>query len=270
MTLIVSVISADGIVIGGDSLSSVNRQIQRAPSGQVISPESQPEPKVGATFQGHRSRATSSHTEKVLPFLETLGIGVFGPRMIGVHSVNALIRLIEHSFEEEMRKPQMRDGTRRAKGVTEIAEAVGTRLHSYLKTQLEVEGTSFEAFGEDSLFLGFQMVGYDDLQPQTVEVLLCKEVSVRVFDRLAPYASGSKEVVAGIWDLYKPEEGRCPHFERFSLQDAIDYVDFLIHSTIAFQRFLPIPPHVGGNIDIAVVRPFEGFQWIRQRPLGAL
>lgn len=275
MTLIVSVISADGIVIGGDSLSSLNRQINMNQAGKVICPECNHEHTVRANFQGNISRATFSHTEKVIPFLEKFGIGVFGSGIIGAHSVNSLIRLIEHSFKEEIKKQRNRKQQNRQqnmldKGVTHIAEDVGTKLHSYLKKQLEVEEKSLDDFPDDHIFLGFQMVGYDELQPKTVEVLLGKDVKFQVFDRLAPYASGSKEVVTGIWELYKPEEGLHPIFEIFSLQEAIDYVDFLINSTIEYQRFLPITPNVGGNIDIALVRPFKGFQWIRQKPLGEL
>ena len=275
MTLIVSVISADGIVIGGDSLSSLNRQINMNQSGKVICPECDHEHTIKANFQGNISRATFSHTEKVLPFLEKFGIGVFGSGIIGVHSVNALIRRIEHSFKEQIKKQRNRKQQNRAEnilaeGVTRIAEDIGSKLHNYLKKQLEEEEKSLDDFPEDHIYLGFQMVGYDDLQPKTVEVLLGKNVTLQVFDRLAPYASGSKEIVEGIWELYKPEEGLCPIFEIFSLQEAIDYVDFLINSTIEYQRFLPITPNVGGHIDIALVRPFKGFQWVRQKPLGEL
>ncbi|MDE0427440.1 MAG: hypothetical protein OXN25_21510 [Candidatus Poribacteria bacterium] len=279
MTLIVSVISADGIVIGGDSLSSLNRQINMNQSGKVICPHCEKEHTVKANFQGNISRATFSHTEKVLPFFGKFGIGVFGSGIIGIHSVNFLIRQIEHSFKEEIKKEKNREKNRKqhnkqqnilAKGVTQIAENVGIKLHNYLKKQLDAEEKSLDDFPDDHIFLGFQIVGYDDLQPKTIEVLLCKDVRFQVFDQLAPYASGSKEIVAGIWNLHKPEEGLQPIFEIFSLQEAIDYVDFLINSTIAYQRFLPITPNVGGNIDIALVRPFKGFQWIRQKPLGEL
>ena len=263
-------------MIGGDSLSSLNRQIDMNRSAKVICPECDHEHTVQANFQGNIGRATFSHTEKVFSFLGEFGIGVFGSGIIGGHSVNFLIRLIENSLGNPNRKqPNRKQPNRRSqnlpgKGVTQVAQEVGAQLHSYLKKQLEQEGKSFDDFPDRHHFLGFQMVGYDDLQPKTVEVLLGKDVTCNVFDRLAPYASGSKEVVEGLWGLYKPNEGLRPIFEIFSLQEAIDYVDFLISSTIAYQRFLPITPNVGGNIDIALVRPFDGFQWIRQKPLGKL
>jgi hypothetical protein len=276
MTLIVSVISTEGIVIGGDSLSSLNRQINMNQSGKVVCPECKHEHAVSANFQGNIGRATFSHTEKVLPFLDRFGIGMFGSGIIGVNSVNFLIRLIEQSFAEPNKKQQnkrqqnIRSQSTPIKGVTQIAEDLGTKLHSYLKKQIEQENKSFDDFPEDHFFLGFQIVGYDDHMPKTIEVLLCKDVKIQIFDKLAPYASGSKEVVEAIWKLHNPKAGIHPIFNIFSLQEAIDYVDFLINSTIVYQRFLPITPNVGGNIDIALVRPFDGFQWIRQKPLGKL
>ena len=103
-----------------------------------------------------------------------------------------------------------------------------------------------------------------------IEVLLGKDVTYNVFDRLGCYASGNREVVTAIWELYKKKPEGHPIYEVFSLQEAVDYVDFLISSTISFQRFSPITPNVGGEIDIALVRPFDKFQWIRQKPLGRL
>ena len=261
MTLIVSVTSADGIVIAGDSLSSLNRQINMNQAGNVLCPHCGKEHEVKANFQGNMRQATYSHTEKVFPFLGSFGVGVFGSGLIGGHSVNFLIRSFEHFIKKE---------NRTINGVTNLAEEVGVNLHNLLKKQLEVEKKSLDDFPKEHVFLGFQIVGYDDLKPKIIEVLLGRDVIYNVFDQLGCYASGDREVVTTIWKLYKSKPEIHPIYEVFSLQEAVDYVDFLISSTIAFQRFSPIIPSVGGNIDIAVVRPFSKFQWIQQKPLGEL
>ena len=155
-------------------------------------------------------------------------------------------------------------------GVTSLAEEIGVNLHNLLKKQLEIEKKSLDNFPKNHIFLGFQVVGYDQLQPKMIEVLLGKDVTYNVFDRLGCYASGNREVVTAIWELYKKKPEGHPIYEVFSLQEAVDYVDFLISSTISFQRFSPITPNVGGEIDVALVRPFDKFQWIRQKPLGRL
>ena len=261
MTLIVSVRSADGIVIAGDSLSSLNRQININQPGKITCPQCQHEHTVTANFQGNVRESTFSHTEKVLPFLKKFGIGIFGSGIIGGNSVNFLIRALEHRVKES-------GGT--INSVTQLAEEIGISLHELLKKQLEIEKQPLDNFPDNHIFLGFQIVGYDKLQPKTIEVLLGKDVKFQSFDRLGCSASGSKEVVEAIWNLNQTIIDTNPIYEVFSLQESIDYVDFLISSTIAFQRFSPRTPTVGGEIDIALVRPFDKFQWIRQKPLGEL
>ncbi|MDE0636666.1 MAG: hypothetical protein OXI43_12575 [Candidatus Poribacteria bacterium] len=261
MTLIVSVISADGIVIAGDSLSSLNRQINMNQSSKVICPQCQHEHTVQANFQGNVAQATYSHTEKVFPFFQKFGIGVFGSGLIGGHSVNFLIRSFEYYTTKQ---------NKNINGVTQLAQQLGNNLHSYLKKHLEHEKKSLDDFPENHIFLGFAIVGYDDLQSKMIEVLLSKDVRYNEFSNLGCYASGNKEVVEAIWGLYKKRPDTQPIYEVFSLQEAIDYAEFLISSTISHQRFSPTIPNVGGNIDIALVRPFDEFQWIRQKPLGEL
>lgn len=62
-------------------------------------------------------------------------------------------------------------------------------------------------------------------------------------------------------------------FQNMTLQDAVDFVVFLIRTTIDMQRFsdgtLVSPgalPGVGGPIDIAVVTPYA-FKWVQRKRL---
>lgn len=62
-------------------------------------------------------------------------------------------------------------------------------------------------------------------------------------------------------------------FQNMTLQDAIDFVVFLIRATIDMQRFsdgtADTPgslPGVGGPIDIAVITPYA-FQWVQRKRL---
>ena len=248
MTLIVSVIAADGIVIAGDSLSSLNRQINMNQSGEVSCPHCGKKHTVKANFQGNMPQATFSHSEKVFPLLNKFGIGAFGPGLIGNKSVNFLI----HSFEQFHK-----ESNAAINGVTGLAKEIGSELHNFLKTELEREKKSLDDFPDNHVFLGFQIVGYDQLQPKIIEVLLGKEIKSHVFDTLGCYASGNKEIVEIMWQLYKKKPETQPIYEIFSLQEAIDYADFLISSTINHQRFTPVVPNVGGEIDIALISPFR-------------
>ena len=61
-----------------------------------------------------------------------------------------------------------------------------------------------------------------------------------------------------------------------TIQDAIDFCVLMTRTTESIQRFsdgsLLIPggiPGVGGEIDIAVITPKDGFRWLKQKKLKA-
>jgi hypothetical protein len=75
--------------------------------------------------------------------------------------------------------------------------------------------------------------------------------------------SGDGTVVSLLW----PGGKTTANFLAFSLQDAIDYVKFLIKTTGDFQRFSGNLPTVGGDIDVALITNKHGFRWIAQKEL---
>ena len=261
MTLIVSVISADGIVIAGDSLASLHGQVNVSQSGEITCPQCQHTHVVQANFHGNVQQSTYSHTEKVFPFLKKYGIGVFGSGLIGNFSVKFLVRSFEYYIKTSKKEID---------GVSDLARELGVNQHNLLKKEIERHNQSFDDFPDNHIFVGFQVIGYDLMQPKIIEVLLGKEIKMKVFENLACYASGNTKVVEMIREHYKKEIGTEPLYQVFSLQEAIDYVEFLIRTTIDYQRFSPEIPNVGGSIDVALVTPFDDFRWIRQKPLGQL
>ena len=260
MTLIVSLRIPDGIVIAGDSLSTVVGQGQLEATTEVTCPECNhkheiqqklPMPPVPAT--------TFSYAQKVFPFCGKFGVGTFGTGLLANKSVYFAMRLIEQRLKES-KTPFER--------VTEVAEKIGDEIHGLLRKQLKLENTTVDALPENQVILGFQVVGYDGTEPKTVEVYVGRKVHRRVRKQLGCTYSGSGEIVQAIWGLHKKHPEKQPPYHVFSLQDAIDYAEFLIRTTIAHQRFSPTIPNVGGDIDIALVTPFDRFQWIRQKDLG--
>ena len=265
MTLIVSVISADGIVIAGDSLASLLGQVNVSQSNDITCPKCNHQHVVQANFRGNVRQSTYAHTEKVFPFLNKYGIGVFGAGLIGNFSVNFLIR----SFEDYV-KPRIAKGSLYINGVSDLARELGVNQHSLLVKEIERQEQSLYEFPENHLLVGVQVVGYELKQPKIIEVLLGKEVKMNVFEGIACYASGNTKIVEMIREHYKKEIGTEPLYQIFSLQEAIDYAEFLIRTTIDYQRFSPDIPNVGGSIDIALVTPYDDFRWIRQKPLAQL
>lgn len=236
MTLIVSVRTPDGVVVAGDSLLPLPRKDSSVP------------------------QKTFLYGQKVFPFCGKFGIGAFGGAgLLENKSIYSTIRLFEQRLKET---PPLR--------VTDIAKKIGNEIHGILKEQFKRENTSVDTIPENEAVLGFQVIGYDDTDPKTVEIHLGKDVHCRVQHAFGSTVSGSQEVVQAIWDLYKTQPESQPPYPVFSLQDAIDYAEFLIRATIDHQRFSQTIPSVGGDIDIALVTLFDGFQWIRQKSLSKI
>lgn len=261
MTLIVSLRIPDGIVIAGDSLSTVNRTGQLDVKIDTACPyckrkhrieQKLPIPNVPVT--------TFSYAQKVFPFFGKFGLGTFGAGLLANQSVYFATRLMEQRFKNENMDFEK---------VSEVAKHIGDDIHSLLKKQLEIEKKTLGSLKPNQVILGLQVVGFDGTEPKTVEVSVGREVTISDHIGLGFTASGSNEIVITISELYK-NESQMPPYPVFSLQDAIDYAEFLISTTIAHQRFSQTPPQVGGDIDIALVTPFDGFRWIRQKPLGKI
>ena len=238
MTLIVSLRILDGIVIAGDSLSTMMTQGQGQP------------PVPAATF---------SYAQKVFPFCKKFGVGTFGTGLLAGKSIYFAMRLLEQTLQ---------DSETDCGGITEAAKQIGDEIYELVKEQLRLDNISIEMLPDDQIILGFQIVGYDDTQPKTINLHIGKQVSVQVYDQLGCTIAGSQEVVQAIWGLYHQQPQSQPPYQIFSLQDAIDYAEFLIRTTIDHQRFSQTIPNVGGDIDMALVTLFDGFRWIRQKPIG--
>ncbi len=260
MTLIVSLRIPDGIVIAADSLSTLMAGGQFETTFDVTCPSCNHQheiqskspifPLPGATF---------SYAQKVFPFLGKFGIGIFGAGLIANKSVYFIMRLLQQKLESIS-----------SEGVTAIAQNIGDKIQNLCEQQLKRENIDIDVLPDNQAVLGFQIVGYDDIEPKTVEILVGKNMKYQVMDQLGCTVSGSREVVQAIWELYERNPESQPPYPVFSLQDAIDYAEFLIRTTIAHQRFAQTIPNVGGDIDIALVTPFDGFQWIRQKSLGKI
>ena len=262
MTLIVSLRIPDGIVIAGDSLLTLMKREWLDNKTDVTCPECNHKHEIRNRLQTPPTPATTfPHTQKVFPFCGKFGVGIYEPGLLANKPVYSVMRLFEQNLKEQEKSFD---------SVTEIAEKISLEIHNLLKEQWARENTLVDTLPEDQIFLGFQVVGYDGIEPKTINVLIGKNARCEVLETFGCTASGSQEVVQAIWDLYKKNPDKQPPYNLFSLQDAVDYAEFLIDTTITHQRFALMNPNVGGDIDIAVITPFDGFQWIRQKSLGKI
>ena len=252
MTLIVSLRTPDGIVIAGDSLSTITSS---NPSqnlvADVICPQCNHNHQIQHSVQVPALPITTfPYAQKVLPFCQQFGVGIFGTSLFAGKSIYFAMRMIEQHFV----KNKVSFG-----GVTEVAQKIGNEVYRFCIQQLELQGRSIDTLSAVQYILGLHVVGYDDTVSKAIEVFIRSNgVEHKESVGLGCTYSGVGNVVHGIWGLYA-DNSQSPPFDVFSLQDAIDYSEFLIQTTITHQRFSQTIPNVGGDIDIALITPFNGF-----------
>jgi hypothetical protein len=261
MTLIVSLRNPDGIVIAGDSLSTMMGTLQVQGDLNVTCPQCGHQHTETATLPGiPMPSSTLSYAQKVFPFMGDYGVGTFGIGQLVGKTIYFAIRELE---KELANKPL----TQKPGNVTEAAKKIGERALALLKEQTKRDNVDTSAAPDDWRPLGFQVVGYDGAEAKTIELAIGKDVRSTSFTDQGATVSGQTAAVAAIFSSYAANPQDNPNYAAFSLQDAIAYAEFLISTTANYQQFSQTMAGVGGETDIALVTPFDHFVWIRQKSL---
>jgi len=261
MTLIVSLRIPDGIVIAGDSLSTMMGVLQLQGDLEMKCPKCGFKHKEKAVLPGIPLPSTTlSYAQKVFPFLGEFGVGAFGLGQLANKTPYFFIR----ELEKELRAKEPNE---RPQTVIDAANVIGERALGLLKQQMTIEKQDISKQKDDWRPLGFQVAGYNADQATTIELQIGKDVKSRTFITPGVTVSGQNNVAIAIFQLYKANPQQQPHYAAFSLQDAISYAEFLISTTADYQRFSRSIAGVGGEVDIALITPFDHFVWIRQKSL---
>jgi hypothetical protein len=260
MTLNVSLRVPDGIVIASDSLSTINQPISQTHTvkakcdscGSPIEIKDVPVPSVSVPA------SSWPYTQKVYPFLGRFGLAIFGSNFVNNRSMYSHItsmtgRLAEREGEELQ--------------IDQVVDEITQYFRAQLLTEWQKTSINVDLQPDTWFPFGFHVVGHAknaDNEPvaETRIVHVGKSPKVEQHQGLGCSVSGDPSVVQKIW-----QGGPVPLYNAFSLQDAIDYAKFLIRTTSDYQRFSGKLPTVGGEIDIALVTSYRGFQWISQKPL---
>lgn len=258
VTLIVSLIIPDGIVLAGDSLATI-MQYGGTTQGDidVTCPECGHKHTTSAVLPSVPVPSTSfPYAQKVFPFARTYGVGTAGAGQLNGKSIYFIMRQLER---EVLAKPD----DERPKSVADLATIVGERARSLLHDEANARGVDPAVIQRN--YVQFQVVGYDGEAPKIRQVGVGATITQDEHTDLGSYLIGVGDVAQALWKVrQEPAE-----YRNFSLQDAVEYAEFLISATASHQRFYGTLPNVGGQIDVALVTPFDGFRWIRQKPLFA-
>ena len=242
----------DGIVIAADSLASTMGTIRissdtrlkaSCPScKQDIDLEKIQLPPIPAPA------TTRSYAQKLFPFFKKrFGVTTHGAGIIAGKTVYYHIRELEQKLAAS--KTDIAE-------VTQAAFTIGQHFLELLRPAVPVPPPPPNIFA-----VGFLVAGYDGVVAKTIEMKIGAEVVSTPRDKAGCTFGGDGLVVRGLWDLWK--KNRPVFYGNLSLQDAIDYAEFLIDTTAKFQRFSNVIPSVGGEVDIALVTVYDGFRWIK-------
>lgn len=260
MTIVVSVLTPDGIVLAADS-----RQIVQSATGQW--------------------RIDSDHTCKIFRLNLHVGVAILGQGAFYSDRVTSplSIRSIIHRAAKEL--PQ--DCS------VKIAASV---LHSKASHALQIHQSTLviEKGG-----LAFYVGGYNSQDAESGELYRCEipgDISLeRTIEDAGLVWGGQREIVDRLILGYDPRlcqilpDKSCKeilnklrlkaqlliNFQTMPLQDAVDLANLLVHGTVEMQRLsdgiVGMPGYFsgcGGPVDIAVITPYEGFQWLKQKPMS--
>jgi len=255
MTLIVSLQIPDGIVLAGDSLATIETLNTVQGQVDVTCPNCQHQHTAPAIIQGSLIPATSfPYAQKIFPFMKAYGVGTAGAGQLNGKSIYFIVRQIEREAQLATVPPD---------SVAAVAKLIGDRALDLLHTEAKAGGVDPAAIR--SGYVQFQVVGYDGEMPKMVRLRIGATIEADEKSIPGSYTIGVYDVAQALWNVRTD----IPLYQNLSLQHAIEYAEFLISATASHQRFYGTLPTVGGAIDIALITPFDGFTWIRQKSLFA-
>jgi hypothetical protein len=264
MTLIVSLRIPDGIVIAGDSLATMMGNLEVKADVNIACPSCGHQHITNVALPGISMPSTTlSFAQKVFPFLDIFGVGTFGAGQL----VGKTIYFAVRELEKELLRKSL---NQRPSNVTEAASSIGERALRMLREHIKAEGVDIDSMPDEWRPLGFQVVGYDGDKATTVELNIGKDVRATPHVGGGFTVTGQINVVQAFDNLYTADPNQNPMIDVFSLQDATTYAEFLINTTATHQRFARTIAGVGGEVDIALVTPFDHFKWIQQKSLQSI
>jgi len=257
VSICVSVKVGEGLVLGADSVVVISH-----PDGRVLN--------------------TYGYAQKLSQIGE-LPIGTlnWGVSQIGARSIQSLVSEFERNLDDII-----------VNGEHHV-EAIAEHLYVFL---LERYNRQFEENGSHRPLLGMQVAGYssDAFFPDQFAFQIPHDTSIVRIRRNRPDGSpdfgadwyGQTDAIVRMYKAYDPnfpalmageanmDESAVRNilqrfeypviFDGMPLQDAIDFVLWLINLVIGRFRFVLGAPTCGGDVDVAVIRPDE-FCWVRRK-----
>ena len=261
MTIVISILTPDGIVLASDS-----RQIVHSVSKE--------------------GRVDSDNVQKIFQLNQYLGLVYWGQgnfytdKEKSPRSFYSLIKSAAKNLPNNC-----------------SVEIAANLIHSDVKKVVQNHVSTIK---NEQVGLGFYVGGYNFPDTEYGELYKCEIPGEVHLERTTSDAgmvwSGQSEIVdrlilgydprwrqfsrqnaskGDFFNKLQPKLQLLINFPTMHLQDAIDLAGFLVNTTIEMQRIsdgiVGMPGYIagcGGTIEIAVITSFEGFQWVKHKTLN--
>lgn len=258
MTLTVVVSVPDGLVIAADSLASLQQTIIPLPEAVAGKcPKCNEDIKMSdLKLQPINVPSGGSPFAQKLFCLgkRNIGVAVFGVPFLDGRTVESHIREFEKT---------------KVVGEESVEEVV-KKLIDFFTEIVKREVKDISQIPKGRVIIGFLVAGYDKEDVKIGRTFLVKigqEATVQPTHETGYSCTvgGDNRVVSKLWKDDPAIPIAKPLYQAMNLQDAIDYAIFLIRTTVDYQRFAPMVPIVGGDIDVAIITHHSGFKWIQHK-----
>lgn len=251
MSLIVSLRVPDGLVVAADSMSMSQNIVEFVAQDQSVKKARIKLPSLQIPF------SASSYTQKIFPVFGKYAISSYGGGVINERSIYYHVKNFEAITKD--RKPNTLAGLK-------------DKFIKYIEAEVAVQFPGYKNKAPDQWFaVAFHFNSFQKKNKKqvgvTYQVKIKKENEIKKFDGIGCTVGGEIKVAQQLWELGEETPQLKFKYALFSLQDAVDFCEYLIGTTSTFQRFANDVANVGGEIDIALITPFHGFQWIKQKKL---
>ncbi|MBI1954782.1 MAG: hypothetical protein HYS38_00140 [Acidobacteria bacterium] len=198
--------------------------------------------------------STKPYAQKLFKFKDRFAIGCFGASFVNQKSMLHQIKSLEANVET-------------VTNVDTVAEKIMYHFHK----EFEKEVKDLSKLPSDVFPFGFQVVGFDsDGVGKTWIVSIGRQPNKHAETKLGTTYSGDIALIRKLMEATGGIPSLQPNLQTFSLQDAVEYAQFLIRFVADYQRFSNMIPTVGGEIDVALVTDYAGLKWIKRKEIDKL
>lgn len=146
------------------------------------------------------------------------------------------------------------------------------KLGEYFLKEAKNATDNFKKYSIGSIFITFLVAGYDKPDEkigQAYKVEVTQKINIEEVHKAGycVHIEGDQRVIVKLFKKDPSIPIPDVPFNLLPLQDAVDFAKFLIKTTIDYQRFAIMIPICGGDIDIALITPHEGFKWIQRKTI---